>query len=87
MSSVQPAAHAAVEPCPSITDEFLESYVRWREASEEVRSADEHWRTCERHRRRAAFECYRAALDWEDYAARIHRHWTERLRAPEPVSA
>jgi hypothetical protein len=87
MSSVQPAAHAAVEPCPSITDEFLESYVRWREASEEVRSADEHWRTCERHRRRAALECYRAALDGEDYAARIHRHWTERLRAPERVSA
>jgi hypothetical protein len=81
LSSVQPPADLAVEPCPSITDEFLESYVRWREASEELRSAHEHWRTCEPHRRRGAFECYRAALDWEDYAARIHRHWTELLRA------
>jgi hypothetical protein len=82
VSSVQPAADVPVEPCPSITDEFLESYLRWREASEEVRTAHEHWRTCEPHRRRVAFECYRAALDWEDYAARIHCHWTERLRAP-----
>jgi hypothetical protein len=87
LRSVQPPADSAVEPCPSITDEFLESYVRWREASEDARSAHEHWRTCEPHRRRVAFECYRAALDWEDYAACIHRHWTERLRAPERESA
>jgi hypothetical protein len=87
MSSVQPAADLAVEPCPSITDEFLESYVRWREASEDVRNAHEHWRTCELHRRRVAFECYRAALDWEDYAARIHCHWTERMRAPRREAA
>jgi hypothetical protein len=70
-----------------MADEFLESYVRWREASEEVRSADEHWRTCEPHERREAFECYRAALASEDHAARMHCHWTERLRAAEGISA
>jgi hypothetical protein len=87
LSFVQPLADLAVESCPSITDEFLESYVRWREASEEVRTAHEHWRTCEPHHRRVAFERYRAALDGEDYAARIHCDWTERLRTTERESA
>jgi hypothetical protein len=76
-----PPADAAVEPCPSVTDEFLESYVSWREASEDVRTAHEHWVKCETHRRRVAFESYRAALDWEEHAARVHAGWTERLCA------
>jgi hypothetical protein len=70
-----------------MADEFLESYVRWREASEEVRSADEHWRTCEPHQRGDAFECYRATLAAEDHAARMHWYWTERLRVREGASA
>jgi hypothetical protein len=84
---VQHQASLALEPCPSITDEFLESYVAWREASEDVRAADEHWRTCEPHRRRVAFECYRVALDWEEQASRIYLDRTERLRAPGRASA
>ncbi|MEN3279076.1 MAG: hypothetical protein V7607_216 [Solirubrobacteraceae bacterium] len=77
--AVQQPASSAVDPCPWITDEFLESYVAWREASEDVRAADEHWRTCEPRRRRVAFECYRAALDFEEQAARIYFDRTARL--------
>jgi hypothetical protein len=65
-----------------MADEFLETYVRRCEASEEVRSADEHRRTCEPHQRGEALERYRAALDCEDGAVRIHHRWAERLRAP-----
>lgn len=75
----QHPASLAVEPCPSITDDFLASYVAWREASEDVRAADEHWRTCEPRGRRVAFGCYRAALDFEEQAARIYFDRTERL--------
>lgn len=79
LSSAQRPADVAVEPCPSITDEFLESYVSWREASQVVRTAHEHWRKCEPHRRGLAFESYRAALDWEEHAARVYSDWTARL--------
>jgi hypothetical protein len=79
LSSAPRPAEVAVEPSPSVTDEFLESYVCWREASESVRTAHEHWATCEPHRRRVAFEGYRAALDSEEHAARIYSDWTERL--------
>jgi hypothetical protein len=80
-------ARFAVEPSPSITDEFLESYVAWREASEDVRAADEHWRTCEPRRRRVAFECYRFALASEERAAHIYFDRTARVRALAEPSA
>jgi hypothetical protein len=81
LGSAQYPADVAVEPCPSTIDEFLESYVSWREASHDVRTAHEHWRECEQHGRRFAFESYRAALDWEEHAARIYSDWTARLCA------
>jgi hypothetical protein len=79
LSSAHHAADLAVQPSPSVTDEFLESYVCWREACESVRTAHEHWAQCEPHRRRVAFESYRAALDSEERAARTYCDWTERL--------
>jgi hypothetical protein len=77
--SEQGTADLPVEPDPSVTDEFLESYVCWREASAEVRTAHGHWMKCEPHRRRVAFERYRAALDWEEHAARVYSDRAEQL--------
>jgi hypothetical protein len=69
---------------PSVLlDEFFESYVYWREACEDVRMAYRRWRQCERPQRGLAFEGYRAALDREEHAARIHSEPSERLRALE----
>jgi hypothetical protein len=65
----------------SLADEFLESYVCWREACEDVRSAYEGWRKCQPPEGGLEFESYRAALDREEHAARIHSDWAERLRA------
>jgi hypothetical protein len=84
LSSAQRAADLAVQPSPSVTDEFLESYVCWREASQDVRTAHEHWATCAPHRRHVAFESYRAALDSEEHAAWMYCDWTERLFERSP---
>ena len=59
-------------PAPSLTDEFLESWVRWREACEDVHSAYRVWVTCEPEMSELAFEVYLAALDREEHAATIH---------------
>jgi hypothetical protein len=64
-----------------LADEFIESYVCWREACEDVRTGFEHWGACRPSQRGLAFESYRAALDHEEYAAHIHCEWTERLLA------
>jgi hypothetical protein len=66
------AIEAPAEPTASATDEFLHSWVRWREACESVRSAYGYWATCEQERRESAFAGYVAALDREEHAARIH---------------
>jgi hypothetical protein len=57
-----------------IVDDFLQSWISWREACESVHSAYDWWRTCDPSLRRTAFEAYRAALDREEHAARIHWH-------------
>jgi len=56
----------------SVTDEFVYSWVRWREACEDVHSAYRDWATCEPEQSAFAFEVYLAALDREEHAARIH---------------
>jgi hypothetical protein len=55
-----------------LEDEFLESYVRWREACADVRLAYEHWGRSSRHDGRDAFAVYHAALDQEECAARVY---------------
>jgi hypothetical protein len=60
---------------------FLESYVRWRDACNEVRIAYERWGTAERSDRSLAFAAYRGALDREECAARAHSYCAEQLRA------
>jgi hypothetical protein len=80
MSRVQGPLSTA-EPCPALVDEFVESYVFWRESCEAVSAAYKGWVDCARHRRDLAFESYRAALDWEELAAEVHAGRAARVRA------
>jgi hypothetical protein len=66
-----------------LTDAFLDSYVCWREACEDVGSAYRRWETCEPPERTLAYDGYRAALDREEHAAHIHSDRTARLRAAQ----
>jgi hypothetical protein len=78
---------AAPEPTPAaegfaaLVDAFLESYVSWREACEDVSAAYTSWASGEAPRRDLAFESYRAALDWEELAAQVHSDRAARVRA------
>jgi hypothetical protein len=56
----------------AVADEFLESYVCWREACEDVRGAYRRWANSTRRQRGLAYAAYRAALDREEYASRVH---------------
>ena len=62
-----------------MADGFVESWVSWREACEEVRGSYAHWGECETPRRGLAFACHLAALAREEEAARIHSDWAQRL--------
>jgi hypothetical protein len=68
----------------ALADAFVDSWVSWRESSEDVRSAYRLWRECARPQRPLAFAGYRAALDREQQAASIHSDWAERIRALGP---
>jgi hypothetical protein len=70
-----------VRPPAMLVDEFMESYVRWREACAHVTSAYERWRSSEADEHALAFAAYRAALDREDHAADVHAEWAHRVTA------
>ena len=74
-------AQPRAEQSRSFVDELFDSWVRWREACEDVRSAHERWRTCKAPQRGLAFASLRAALDREEHAAGIYSVWTDRLGA------
>jgi hypothetical protein len=63
------------------TDEFLESYVCWREACEDVRIAYRRWASCASGERALGFAAYRAALEREERASGIHSDRVWRLGA------
>jgi hypothetical protein len=65
----------------ALVADFMDSWVCWHEACDDVRSAYERWGDCDESERGLAFASYRAALDREDQAARVHSVWTDRLRA------
>ena len=65
----------------ALADAFVDSWVSWREASEDVRTAYRWWSECPPRRRALAFVGYRAALDREQHAASIHSDWAQRVRA------
>lgn len=59
---------------------FLDSYVRWRAACEEVRLAYECWGSAERRDRGLAFAAFCAALDREGHAASVHADCVRQIR-------
>jgi hypothetical protein len=71
-----------IEQAPDyLVDGFLETYVRWREECERVRSAYAVWTGADARDRASAFAVYRAALDQEESAADWHWASSEQLRA------
>jgi hypothetical protein len=64
----------------ALGDAFVYSWVAWREATEDVRTAYRWWSKCARPQRALAFAGYRAALDREQHAASIYSDWAERIR-------
>jgi hypothetical protein len=62
-----------------LADGFIESYLGWRDACDEVRLAYRAWQTCKPPQRLLAFGSYCAALDREELAAGVHSSWAERL--------
>jgi hypothetical protein len=75
----QDEPHAATERRSALADAFVDSWVFWREASEDVRSAYRWWSECAPPDR-AGFAGYRAALEREQHAATIHSDWAEHVR-------
>ena len=69
------------DPPRPLVDQFLASYVLWREGCAEVEAAHARWRDAARSERGAACAAYRAALDREECAARAHQDGVTRLRA------
>jgi hypothetical protein len=65
----------------ALFDEFLNSYVSWREACDDVWDTYRRWTECEPEERSFAFACYRAALDREDRAAHMHGDRAQQLSA------
>jgi len=78
------AGRAAAAPMPWLHDEFVETYLAWRDASVDVRAAYDCWRTAGRPDTALAFWAYHAALDREERAARAYCGSAARLRATWP---
>ena len=78
-------AAGTVEAAPrvrtaSIADDFFDSYLRWREACEDLRTSYQRWgSSSEPLERIFHFEAYRSALDREERAAREHSRLAELL--------
>jgi hypothetical protein len=62
-----------------LTDEFVASYARWREAAKDVREAYYRWTACGHAQRALGFLAYCAALDREEQTAAVHAEHTARL--------
>jgi hypothetical protein len=67
----------------ALADEFVDSYVCWREACEDVRAAYRRWADCQPQQRGLGFATYQAALEREERAASIHSEWAELLGAAQ----
>jgi hypothetical protein len=82
------AAHdaATCPPAGAISpwhvDEFLDTYVSWREASAAAKDAYESWTRAGDPERKLGFAAYHAALDGEEAAARAYRKCVERIVGP-----
>lgn len=72
---------SVTHPAPELLDEFIATYISWREECASVRSSYEHWLSCPCEERPLAFASYVAALDREEKAATVHSAPCERLGA------
>jgi hypothetical protein len=72
---------------PWLHDEFVETYLAWRDASADVRAAYDCWRTVGRPDTPLAFWAYHAALDREERAARAYAGSAARLARLVAVTA
>ena len=64
---------------PQLADEFLETYLSWRELCVAVQHAYERWAGAAPGDGPLAFAAYRATLDLEDHAAAIYRDCAARV--------
>jgi hypothetical protein len=69
---------AARQSAPA--DDFIDSYVCWREACDDVETAYARWVDCPLPERGAAYKVYLAALDREEQAAIVYEHTAHVLR-------
>jgi hypothetical protein len=77
---MHPAGKAA-ETVRSLEDAFVDSYIGWREACEDVRNAYRRWHESCPGQRDPSFEGFCAALNWEEQMARAHSIRLAELRA------
>lgn len=78
----EPAAAARATHVPDdVVDDFVETYVLWREECDRVRGAYARWARADASDRACAFAVYRAALDQEESAARCYWESSERVSA------
>ena len=61
--------------------EFAQSWACWRDACDDLRGAYSCWKGSLPAQRGLAFASYRAALEREEHAARVHADSAERLVA------
>ena len=66
-------------PTALLRDEFLEGWVCWREACEDVDDSYELWSDARGPQRRLGYETYRAALEREETAASVLEMRAKRL--------
>ena len=62
-----------------LVDAFLDSYICWREACEDVWGPYRRRAECKPQRRRLGFAAYQSVLEREEHAASIHCQWAARV--------
>jgi hypothetical protein len=62
-----------------LVDDFIDSYVEWREACAELRAAYRRWAGAPPDDRGLAFLAHGAALDWEHGSALVHQQCADEL--------
>src|SRR4051812_35232694 len=67
---------------PWLVDQFIESYLCWREEAAAVQRACERWGEVPVSDRAAAFAVYCATLDFEERAARMFDECAQRVFGP-----
>jgi hypothetical protein len=72
--------HPEAELPPLLVDDFIDTYVSWREACTDVEDAYASWLEAEDVDRALAFVAYHAALDREEHAASFHLGCATKLR-------